>query len=76
MSCPAVRRALLIGLVLTAFSVAPAPPDTPRKSSALAEARYKAAIKQFADRHGFWGSEHRYPSSDAETNRFWSQSSW
>ncbi len=28
------------------------------------------------DRHGFWGHGHRYPPSDAEIKRFWSQHSW
>ena len=41
------RRAHLLGLTLDASAFAPAPPDTPRKPSALAEARYKAAVKQF-----------------------------
>ena len=36
MPLPAVRRALPIGPALLAVSVAPAPPDTPRKPSALA----------------------------------------
>ncbi len=30
----------------------------------------------FPDRHGFWGSGHRYPPRDAEINRFCSQLSW
>ena len=47
MTLPTLRRAPLLGLALAAVSVAPAPPDTPRKPSALAEARYKAAVKQF-----------------------------
>src|SRR5918997_6716467 len=47
MTLPALRRAHLLGLTLAAFSIAPAPPDTPRKPSALAEARYKAAVRQF-----------------------------
>ena len=47
MTLPALRRAHLLGLTLAAFAFAPAPPDTPRKPSALAEARYKAAVKQF-----------------------------
>ncbi len=47
MSLPAVRRALPIGLALAALSVSLAPPETPRKPSALAEARYEAAVKQF-----------------------------
>jgi hypothetical protein len=49
MSHSAVRRLVLLGLVLTAFSVAPAPQQTPRKPSPLAEARYKAALKQFGE---------------------------
>ena len=47
MSLPALRRAPLLGLTLAAVSIAPAPPDAPRKPSALAEARYEAAVKQF-----------------------------
>jgi hypothetical protein len=41
------RWILSLGLLLTMLSFAPAPPDAPPKHSPLAEARYKAALKQF-----------------------------
>lgn len=41
-----IRRSLFLGLALAALSAAPAPPPTP-KPSPLAEARYKAAVKQY-----------------------------
>jgi hypothetical protein len=40
---------LALGLLLAILSIAPAPPEEPRRPSALAEARYKAAIKQFEE---------------------------
>ena len=43
------RRILCLGLLLTMFSVAPAPPEAPRKHSPRAEARYKAALKQYEE---------------------------
>jgi hypothetical protein len=33
-------------------------------------------LSKYPDRHGFWGSEHRYPPRDAEINRFCNQHSW
>jgi hypothetical protein len=54
MSHPAVRRPLLFGLALASFSVAPAPPDMPPKPSPLAEARYKAASRQFEEVWAFY----------------------
>ena len=44
-----LRRPALLGLTLTALSVAPAPPEPPPKPSPLAEARYKAAARQFEE---------------------------
>ena len=58
-----------IGLALAAFSVAPAPPDTPRKPSALAEARYKAAVKQFEE---VW-TYYRQSRTDSFLTYYWSK---
>ena len=69
MSFPAMRRALPLGLALAAFSVAPAPPDTPRKPSALAEARYKAALKQFDE---VW-TYYRQSRTDSFLTYYWSR---
>ena len=49
MSRPTMPRPLFLGLALAAFSVAPAPPQTPPKPSPLAEARYKAAVRQYEE---------------------------
>ena len=43
------RRVLYLGLLLTAFSFSPAPPAAPPKHSPVAEARYRAALKQFEE---------------------------
>src|SRR5918998_109451 len=69
MSFPAVRRALLLGLALAAVSIAPAPPDTPRKRSALAEARYKAAVKQFEEVWRYY----REDRTDSFLTYYWSR---
>ena len=69
MSFPALRRALPLGLALAAFSVAPAPPDTPRKPSALAEARYKAAVKQFEEVWRYY----RESRTDSFLTYYWSR---
>ena len=58
-----------LGLALAAFSVAPAPPDTPRKPSALAEARYKAAVKQFDE---VW-TYYRESRTDSFLTYYWSR---
>ena len=69
MSLPTVRRAPLLGLALAAVSVAPAPPDTPRKPSALAEARYKAAVKQFDEVWRYY----REDRTDSFLTYYWSK---
>jgi hypothetical protein len=69
MSHPAVRRPVLLGLALTAFSVAPAPPDTPPKPSPLAEARYKAASRQFEEVWTFY----RQSRTDSFLTYYWSR---
>jgi len=40
-------RFVIVTLVLAGFSIAPAAPDDPPKSSPSAEARYQAAVKQY-----------------------------
>lgn len=69
MSHIAVRRPLLLGLALTAFSVAPAPPETPPKPSPLAEARYKAAARQFDE---VW-TYYRQSRTDSFLTYYWSR---
>ena len=69
MSFPAVRRALPIGLALAALSVAQAPPEMPRKLSALAEARYKAAVKQFDEVWRYY----RESRTDSFLTYYWSK---
>ena len=69
MTFPALRRALSLGLALAAFSIAPAPPDTPRKPSALAEARYKAAAKQFEE---VW-TYYKQSRTDSFLTYYWSR---
>ena len=66
---PEVRRALPLGLALAAFSIAPAPPDTPRKTSALAEARYEAALKQFDE---VW-TYYKQSRTDSFLTYYWSK---
>jgi hypothetical protein len=41
------RHGILLGLVLVAVAVAPAPPEKSAEMLALAQARHKAALKQF-----------------------------
>jgi hypothetical protein len=69
MPFPAVRRALPIGLALAAISVAPAPTDPPRKPSALAEARYEAAVKQFDEVWRYY----RESRTDSFLTYYWSK---
>src|SRR5919112_1264914 len=69
MTLPTLRRASLLGLTLAAVSVAPAPPDTPRKPSALAEARYKAALKQFDEVWRYY----REDRTDSFLTYYWSK---
>jgi hypothetical protein len=42
-----MHQGLLLGTLLAALSVAPAPPDKPPASRALLERRYKAALKLY-----------------------------
>jgi hypothetical protein len=45
---PAIRlRCVISGLLLSALSLAQGPPPAPTKLSSLADARYRAAVKQF-----------------------------
>src|SRR4051794_6625862 len=69
MSYPVVRRAVLLGLALTTFTVAPAPPDSPPKPSALAEARYQAAVKQFEEVWVYY----RQSRTDSFRTYYWSR---
>ena len=66
MSRTAVRRSVLLGLILTALSFAPAPP---KKPSTLAEARYKAALKQFGE---VW-TYYRQSRTDSFLTYYWSR---
>jgi hypothetical protein len=63
------RRILVLGLLLTAFSVAPAPPQEPPKHTPLAEARYKAALKQFEE---IW-TYYRQSRTDSFSTCYWSR---
>jgi hypothetical protein len=49
MSHPKRRPGLILGFILVGLSFAPAPPEKAPRRSALAEARYKAALKQFEE---------------------------
>ena len=69
MSFHAVRRALPLGLALAAVSIAPAPPDTPGKRSALAEARYEAAVRQFEEVWRYY----REDRTDSFLTYYWSK---
>ena len=69
MTLPTLRRAHLLGLTLAALAFAPAPPDTPRKPSALAEARYKAAVRQFDE---VW-TYYRQARTDSFLTYYWSK---
>jgi hypothetical protein len=69
MSHLAVRRPVLLGLALTAFSVAPASPQTPPKPSPLAEARYQAAVRQFEE---VW-TYYRQSRTDSFLTYYWSR---
>src|SRR4051812_49225496 len=69
MSRYVVRRPVLLGLTLAAFSVAPTPPEPPPKPSPLAEARYKAAAKQFEE---VW-TYYRQSRTDSFLTYYWSR---
>ena len=69
MSHLAVRRPVLLGLALTAFSVAPASPQTPPKPLPLAEARYQAAVRQFEE---VW-TYYRQSRTDSFLTYYWSK---
>ena len=69
MTLPTLRRAHLLGLTLAAFSIAPGPPDTPRKPSALAEARYEAAVRQFGEVWRYY----REDRTDSFLTYYWSK---
>jgi hypothetical protein len=49
MSHPKRRPGLMLGFILLGISFAPAPPEKAPERSALAEARHKAALKQFEE---------------------------
>lgn len=63
-----MRRPLFLGLALAALSAAPAPPPPP-KPSPLAEARYKAAVKQYEQ---VW-SYYRQDRVDSFMVYYWSR---
>lgn len=64
-----MRRPLILGLTLAALSAAPAPPQPPPKPSPLAEARYKAALKQYEQ---VW-SYYRQSRTDSFMVYYWSR---
>ena len=64
-----MRRPLLLGLVLAAVAVAPAPADAPSKPSPLAEARFKAAARQFEEVWAYY----RQSRSDSYLTYYWSK---
>ena len=63
------RRFVLPGLVLAFVSFAPAPEVKAPKSSALAEARYKAALKQYEE---VW-TYYRQSRTDTFYTYYWSR---
>jgi hypothetical protein len=69
MSYIVVRRPVLLGLALAIFSVAPAPSDKPPKPTPLAEARYKAAVRQFEEVWTFY----RQSRTDSFLTYYWSR---
>lgn len=69
MSHPSVRWPVLLGLALTAFSIAPAPPAAPPKPSPLAEARYKLVVKQFEEVWTYYKQSH----TDSFMTYYWSR---
>jgi len=58
MSCSRRRQSLVLGLILTGLSFAPAPasdpPQEPPKLTSLAQARLKAAIKQYDETWAYY----------------------
>jgi hypothetical protein len=68
-SRPTMRRTLFLGLTLAALSAAPAPPQTAPKASPLAEARYKAALRQFEE---VW-KYYRQSRTDSFMVYYWSR---
>jgi hypothetical protein len=66
---PGMRRAVFLALALAAISVAPAPAEKAPKRSALAEARYKAALKQFGEVWTFY----RQSRTDSFQTYYWSR---
>ncbi len=69
MTSPAARRWVALILGLTALTVAPAPPVEPPPPAPLAEARFKAATKQFGEVWAFY----RQSRSDSFQTYFWSR---
>jgi hypothetical protein len=65
---PGRRRALALGLALTALSFALAPPEKERGRPALAEARYRAALRQFDE---VW-IYYRQSRTDSFQTYYWS----
>jgi hypothetical protein len=63
------NQGLILGLMLTALSFAPAPPGEAPKRSALAEARYQAALKQFDE---VW-TYYRQSRTDSFLTYYWSR---
>jgi hypothetical protein len=66
---PGIRRGMLLGLALTALSVAPAPPEEAPPRSALAEARLRAARRQFEE---VW-TYYRQSRTDSFQTYYWSR---
>jgi len=64
-----IRRGMLPGFLLVGLSFAPAPPEEPPRRPALAEARYRAAIKQFEE---VW-TYYRQSRTDSFPVYYWSR---
>ena len=62
-------RVVSLGLALAFLSFAPAPLEKAKKSSPLAEARYKAAVKQFEE---VW-TYYRQARTDSFLTYYWSR---
>src|SRR6478672_11625508 len=69
MSDVRMRRSFVLGLLASAVSTAPAPPAEPPNHSPLAEARYRAALKQFEE---VW-TYYRQSRTDSFQTYYWSR---
>src|SRR3954470_11618042 len=69
MSSRRTNQGVILGLMLTGLSFAPAPPGEAPRRSALAEARFQAALKQFDEVWIFY----RQARTDSFLTYYWSR---